>query len=533
MAKNDTTAEVSDLSLGKASLIFWTIAVLYGIVWTLFPYFLERNFRYDTIEMFLIGREGVVSTPKHPALNSAILEITWHLLGRNAIAPYLLSQLFFLLTAWSVWRLGREFLSPRWALFGALAFYGYWGYFYQSFHYNHNVLLFPMWGFVTLFGFLALKYGRLRDWIVLGVAIGIGVHCKYTILVLVAAILLFMAVNPRARRYWRGIGPYLTFVVSFTLALPQFVWLIQSDFSCLKYPAMVYGLEKTFPNRLYSVFFSGITSVPVLLSSFALLFCPILGFRWRLRTLDDDHRFARNYLIFAVFAPWLIQLASAFSACIPMNYINYMQLFIFTGPLCLLAHQAKQERTSIRMFWVIFVCIMGGLGIGYWGHDYHTIRTHREASYVFSGRELAEKAEKIWHEHYDTPLPFTTGGWWYGGNVAIYGKDRPRVHCSSNPRSLEPGFMLSNWSTDRDVWRSGGLVFWGLKKNDPDKMAPNELPDWLRQRFPSAKPLPPIVLDPVGPGYSPVSVGIAIVPPDPTITTEPVKLAPWHYYRER
>ncbi|MDR1963810.1 MAG: hypothetical protein LBQ50_08525, partial [Planctomycetaceae bacterium] len=55
------------------SRIFWCVAILYGMVWTFLPFLLEPNFRYDVIEMFFVGKEGVIATFKHPALNSIIL----------------------------------------------------------------------------------------------------------------------------------------------------------------------------------------------------------------------------------------------------------------------------------------------------------------------------------------------------------------------------------------------------------------------------------------------------------------------------
>lgn len=520
------------ISLRKSTIIFWTIAILYGIVWSILPAVLEYNFRYDIIEMFFVGKEGVVSTFKHPALNSAVLEMTYQLLGKSDFAPYLLAQICFLITAWTVWRLGREFLTPGSALLGALTFYAYWGYFYKSLYYNHNVVLFPAWGCLTLFAFWALKHRRLKDWIFLGIVIGVGVQCKYTLLILVASVLIFMAIDSDARKNWLKPGPYLTTAVAFVIALPQFIWLLQSDFSCLQFPVMEHGLEKTLGNRLYSVCNDGIIALPLFMSSALVLLLPVLGFRWRLRSVDGESRFARNYLIAMVFMPWLLQLVSVFSAATPMEYGNYMQIFIFFGPLLLISFQTKQDRIAVRRAGLFFSCVMIGYFVGYGIHVYNSyFLSGRNINYMFPGRELAEKAEKIWHEHYDIPLPYTTGGWWYAGNVAIYGKDRPTVHCTNNSRTLEPNFPLSNWSTNEQVMRYGGLVFWDANRKWQDRLGERDPLERLHEQYPMAQPLETIVLNPVMRGMkNPYRVGVALVPPNETIEAKPFEPAPLHFY---
>lgn len=512
----------------RAAKIFWTVAICYGILCTLLPYLFEPNYRFDIVEMFFVGKEGVVSTFKHPALNSAVLEILYRVLGQSGIAPYLLAQLCFTATAWTVWRLGREFLPQREALFGALAFYGYWAFFYKSMHYNHNVALFPAWGFTILFALFALKRDRTRDWIALGIAIGIGAHIKYTMLVLVAAILLFMALDSRARKRFLRPGPYLTALVALAVALPQIVWIVQSDFSCLKFPELRHGLEKTLANRFYALGNDALFAPCLLGLSFVVLLLPVLGLRLRFRKGDDQQRSTCRFLAAMIVLPWLLSGISCFAGAIPMPYGNFTQLLIPFAPLLLLAFRTRQSERAARAVWILFALTMVGFLAGYSVYVYQAHYLKKKPPlFMFPGRQLAVEAEKIWHDRYEKPLPYVAGGWWYAGNVAIYGKDRPSYHGGNAANAPEENEIpLGNWSTDADVLKHGGLILW-LEEQDVPTWPPT-----IRERFPSAELLPEVIsLESSNPRKpEPYRVGVAVVPPDERVRTTPFEPAPWRYY---
>lgn len=515
----------------QATILFWTIALAYGATWTLLPFFLEPNFRFDIIEMFLVGKEGVVSTSKLPALNSAILEIVYQALGRSTVAPYLLAQVCYLTTAWFVWRIGRDYLSPLQALFGALAYFGYWGYFYKSLCYCHSVVLAPFWAATVFFALRAMCRDRRRDWIALGLAIGIGVYVKFTILLLVAAILLFTLLSSQARKYWRRPGPYVTTLVALTVALPLLVWIVQSNFTNLSYPDGEYGLKETMSNRFYALFNDALIAPPYLIISFLVLLHPLLGFRLRLRRLEGDRLLARNFLLGAFCLPWAIAAAACFVSAIPIQARNFMQFLIPISPLLLLAFETRETPRRIRAAWIFFALTMLLYMGGYLGHVYNSYHwAKREVFYMYPGRELAEKAEEIWHARYPQPLPYTAGGWWQAGNVAIYGRDRATVHCMNSSQTTEPDFPLGNWSTDRHVNKYGGLVLWSMNpknwRGDPEATSRKN----VLERFPAAEILPPIRLPSKSRRGKDFVVGIALVPPNPELEAPPFEPAPWHFF---
>jgi hypothetical protein len=178
---------------------------------------------------------------------------------------------------------------------------------------------------------------------------------------------------------------------------------------------------------------------------------------------------------------------------------------------------------------------MLGYVFGYSAHVYNSYYfSTRGIFYMFPGRQLAEEAEKIWHKKYHQPLPYVTGNWRLSGCVAIYGKDRPTFHgdyhgdysgdyCNENLKGDR--LRLSNWSTDQDVLKNGGLVFWNNGKDG------ESLPPPVQKRFPSAIVHPTAILLKQKIGKMKWSlVGVAVIPPDSSVKTQPFHPAPKRFY---
>ncbi|MDR1485796.1 MAG: glycosyltransferase family 39 protein [Planctomycetaceae bacterium] len=501
----------------QASLIFFLIAFVYFVVWTIIPFFAELNFRYDVIEMFLVGKEGVIATFKHPALNSIILELVYQHSPVKEIAPYLLNQIFFFLTAFAIWRVGCEFFSPFESLVGVLMFYGYWSYFYASLNYNHNIVSTFSWAFVILFALLAIKYDRYRYWVGLGAAIGIGFHCKITIVFIVFSILLFTLLHPATRKYWLRFGVYLSVIIALLIASPILYWLFVSDFSFMQFPIQN-RLAGTFANRFYVVFDAAII-VPLLCLSFFVLFLPLSGLRWRLRAKPEtniDQIFARNFLLGTSFIAWFLMLVSCFVSVANRDLYDFTQIFIFTGLILIASFKTIQTPKAVRLFFVFFTATMACYLIGYAVHQYGAYHWRSETWYLFPGKELAVKVENLWRSKYDKPLRYVTGDWILAGNVAIYSKDRPTCHCDYG------NFPISTWSTDQDVLRDGGIAIWRVENNN------FTIPDRIKKRFPLAVLSEPIKLRnrAINSRNEYFCLGLAIIPPDESVKLKPIAPAP-------
>jgi 4-amino-4-deoxy-L-arabinose transferase-like glycosyltransferase len=156
---------------------------------------------------------------------------------------------------------------------------------------------------------------RLAWWCVVGVALGLGVLSKYTMLLVVPCIGLYLFISPLARRCLREPAPYVALSIACVLSMPILVWNAQHDWVSLRHVGALAGLTaanaedetyfgaKTFFEFLGSQF--GVVS-PVLFV--ALVVAMITSGRRGLRERRDEYLFP--FLLaaipFAFFVLWSV-----------------------------------------------------------------------------------------------------------------------------------------------------------------------------------------------------------------------------------
>jgi len=106
---------------------------------------------------------------------------------------------------------------------------------YSAAKFNHDVIQLPFWALAGFAFHAALRQGRLHYWLLLGVALGLALWAKYFVVVLAAPLLLFLFIDPEARRRLAGPGPWIAAATVLAVTAPHLVWLIQNNFLPLHY----------------------------------------------------------------------------------------------------------------------------------------------------------------------------------------------------------------------------------------------------------------------------------------------------------
>src|SRR6201996_5031381 len=83
--------------------------------------------------------------------------------------------------------------------------------------------------FILFFLAKVLETGQGAYWLAVGAAVGLGLVSKYTTLFFGAAILIWLLVVPKQRRWLLSPWPYLGAVVAFALFSPVIIWNAQHD----------------------------------------------------------------------------------------------------------------------------------------------------------------------------------------------------------------------------------------------------------------------------------------------------------------
>src|SRR5262249_37512754 len=154
----------------------------------------------------------------HPPLQPWVADLAVRLAGGRLVGVYVAAQLSLTACLWAVWRLARDVLPPRDALYGVLLLAGILFYNYNSPKFNHDAPQPPLWAWIGLSAWRAVTRGGLVPWLGLGLAAGLGVLSKYSVVFLLAPVVAFVLVRPEARRRLRTPGPWLGLGVAMLLA---------------------------------------------------------------------------------------------------------------------------------------------------------------------------------------------------------------------------------------------------------------------------------------------------------------------------
>ncbi len=85
------------------------------------------------------------------------------------------------------------------------------------------------WAGALLYLYRALVRGRPRAWLGVGICVGLGMLSKYTIALLGPAALLFMLIDPGARKWLKRPQPYLSVIIAIALFSPVIYWNSQHE----------------------------------------------------------------------------------------------------------------------------------------------------------------------------------------------------------------------------------------------------------------------------------------------------------------
>src|SRR5437660_11700206 len=207
---------------------FAVFLALHVVVWTALPTLLYPNLPLDLIEALTYGREWQLGYDKLPPLPWWLVEIVYRLFGTDA-AYYALAQLAVIVAFAAVWMTALPLVGARRALIAILLIDGLHYCQFTAAKFNHDVIQLPLWALAGYALHAGLRRGRLRDWVLLGLAIGLALWAKYFVVVLAIPLALFLLLDREARPSLATPGPWLALALALLVMAPHLVWLVRND----------------------------------------------------------------------------------------------------------------------------------------------------------------------------------------------------------------------------------------------------------------------------------------------------------------
>jgi len=479
------------------------------MVWTVLPSLTQPNLPVDAIEMSFWGREWELGYHKHPPLPAWEAQA---MLAATNYAPwslYLMAQISIVACFLAVWRLAKEVLAPGVAVASVVLLESVYYYTFTSTELNHNVVLMPAWAWSVTLLYLSMTRRQLRYWLMTGVAVGLGLLTKYSIVFLLVPMTLFLFLRRDGRQSLRTAGPWLALATALLIFAPHAWWMFDRDFISVRYAlgrADDGGeLADHALNPARFLLGQAGAALPVLIGC-----CGLTGWPWRLRReLEPRARFARDFLAVMFLGPLAMHLALASILGMQLRSMWGAPLWSFGALAVFAAFEVRETRRALRdvLMWgtLAGVAFVTGTvvrnGVGPYVADKGS-RVH------FAGAVLAKEIESRWEERFHCPLRLAAGDWWLAGNVSFYGQNHARVYGSYAPGSFDLPRRSNPWTSDEALTRKGGVILWDAAAWGDD------LRDTLRERFPQATVEKPLILDFVtAADVEPARVGVAFIPP--------------------
>jgi 4-amino-4-deoxy-L-arabinose transferase-like glycosyltransferase len=399
------------------------VLLLQLALWTLVPDLLFKVLPLDSLEAVAWGSGFSLGNAKHPPLTGWIAGLTASATGHVDWPFFLLSQLCATGGMACVYFLAREFFGREESALAALAPQFIFYYNVTTPEFNVNMPLLLLWPAAALCYVRAYRHDRIRDWILLGVASGLCLLCKYTSALLFAAFAAFLLASKERRRLFLTAGPWIAAASMCVAILPHAMWALTGGIAMMQ----AYVEKRMATGADISWFRRHIAGALLILGNAALVYLIPLGAFWLSKLerpripVDPQRREAALFAVMMTFVPLLAMVAIGLSG----RTIRAMWLVPLFFPLGILltalfpaewtAKQRKRFRFSVLAFF--FLCLVGA-AIAF------SAKSDRRRH--FPARKFTAEVSRMYAERTGKPLKIMAGNPWTAGMFRHYAPGHPQ-----------------------------------------------------------------------------------------------------------
>ncbi len=179
-----------------------------------------------------------------PPMVAWLIALTTGLLGDTDFAVKFAAPILYGATAWIIYLIGRQLWYPRAAVASALVFSSAPLTGFNSLFITTDAPLLFFWA-LSIWRFnIATHSKSWNDWILLGIAVGLGMMSKYTMALLPVGLILYMLSNPTLRHQLTSLKPWTAAVLAGLIFLPNIYWNYQHQFVTLNHTSEISQLDK-------------------------------------------------------------------------------------------------------------------------------------------------------------------------------------------------------------------------------------------------------------------------------------------------
>ena len=253
----------------------------------------------------------------HPPMVAWTIWLSTKLFGQNEFAVRLPSVLgIFVASLYMVLLAGRWF-SWRCALHTAVLSQGLLLFNGTALIATPDGMLLPCWAAACYHAGVALERGRGTQWLLTGIWFGLGLLSKYTMVLFLPSILLYIMLSRRHRKRLMDPSPWLSLMVGFLFFMPVIIWNSRNEWATFRHVLYMGGVDsKAFFTLQYVGDYLG--SQAALLSPIILVLIWMAWFSsYNHKRLSHDDA---TYLVWTSFTTFLVFLLLSFHSRVYGNW---------------------------------------------------------------------------------------------------------------------------------------------------------------------------------------------------------------------
>jgi dolichol-phosphate mannosyltransferase len=416
----------------------------------------------------------------HPPMSALMIWLGTSLFGNSEFGVRIGAYLAWIAMAFFVYRLTANLFGKSTAVIGIVLTAMLPVFFYTGFMMTPDVPLTAAWAGALYFLERALVAHKRKAWWAVGVCAGLGMVSKYTIALLGPAALIFLILDPAARRWLGKPEPYIAAILALALFSPVIYWNAMHGWAS-------FAFQST--QRLQD---PAIFSTPSLVASAALLLTP-LGLISAIAVLASPRRRAflapkgdiearRRLLFITIFtaAPLSVFLAFSLAHQVKLDWTGPIWLAILpaVSAMILQAAQLSRFEDAIKRLWgptlvgtlAIYAVFLHYLvlGLPFAGH-LGNLRTLPVAWDEF-GRQVGLVRQTVEKETGQSVLLAGMDKYFVASEIAFYDRQGPDIA----QRSVGAGpfgndsLMYGYWFKPTDM-QGRTIILFGVKSSDVEQ----------------------------------------------------------------
>ncbi len=409
---------------GKEKKIFYLLCLYHLIIWTLVPYFSNKNLPLDVIEALAWGQDFDLGYNKHPPLSAWIPGLLFKIFGNKDWVYYLLSQIFIVISFVFLWKLSSFFLKKKsQILLSVLTIEGIAFYTFETPQFNVNICQIPLWIGTIYFFLKSIKNNKIADWIFLGTFSALGFLTKYIFVYLLISLFFYLIYIFFIRKKINFNFLY-TVLIFFLITGPHFQWLLQNDFTTIYYALKRGGLnEFNIYNHLLNPFKFLINQISILLPFLLLIY--LLIKKIKIKLPFDSQKFI--FLLFSFLLPFFLILITSMVTGSRIRTMWMIPFYSLIGVFFIFLYQDSinlKKLKSFNILLIIFLIISPTL--------YSLRSIYNDSRTGYEGKKIALQIEKEWKTISKDEISNVGFSEWYAGNLSYHLSNRPKVFLEEN-----------------------------------------------------------------------------------------------------